>query len=290
MRRHRKLLVLPERRLIRSNVRRRLPDARFPHIWIPKIIPARAAVTLDVKGTEQAFSGTTTPFNYTGLSPSTGLSNPAVIFSVTCTPSTTFSAVSATWAGTTCSFIGSINQLSGLYSLSLFGLVNPALGTGHTFAFTPTGTIGAANDVYIVGASFSGVNQTGGSTSFPNFNSKTSNGSAVLSQTLAITTASGNYTFCASSNGNSGSSTASTPGTNNQVFIDNTDPGGAGSGSMAAINSSTSTSTTYTFSMSPNDFLAMSGCDILAAAGGVTLHPVIDSYNVPMFGNLNISF
>ncbi len=59
-------VLVPKRKLElpRSVARRRLPDARFPHIWVPRIIPVRAAVALDATCTTAIDNQTSTnPFN-----------------------------------------------------------------------------------------------------------------------------------------------------------------------------------------------------------------------------------
>ena len=71
----------------------------------------------------------------------------------------------------------------------LFGLVAPTSGA-KTAKFTFTGT---SNDVYIACVSYTGVDQTGGATTFSNFTSAT--GSASSAQTVTVTSAVGDLTI-----------------------------------------------------------------------------------------------
>lgn len=223
------------------------------------------SVVLDANGHANKETGTS-PFTFTSLfTIGSSLTNPAALFYVLASPVTTFSSITCTWAGTNCPVIGSTQQ-SGFDALFLFGLTNPTSGPNN-LVVTITGTLTTPFDVYATGVSFSGVNQTGGTTSFAHFNSSGGTGTT-LSQTLAITTASGNYTIgCGSFGSSTGTgSTASSPGTNNEITNDSTGFGNSGISSLVAVNASTSTSTTYTFSQTPADVLHMIGCDIVAAA------------------------
>lgn len=78
---------------------------------------------------------------------------------ITCPPT----GVTVTWNGVGLSLITSQAAADSIHSCStLWGLVNPATGN-HSLTSTWTG---AVSDALIGGVSFSGVNQTGGSTSF----------------------------------------------------------------------------------------------------------------------------
>lgn len=230
------------------------------------------SVAVDVTGSAFNTESGSSPFTYSGLTPSTGLINPAVTFGVLVSPLTTVTAT-ATWAGTACTAIGNL-AISGVTQVFLFGLTNPALGSGNNFVLTVTGSLTTPFDVYIIGVSWSGVNQTGGTTSFANFNSN-SNSALTASLNLAITTAVGDATICVGSMGSTGTiSSSSTPGTNVQFWHDLTGQSNSGTSALGAYNISTSTSTTFTFSNNPSDFVDMIGCDIVGVVGG----PQVDIY------------
>jgi hypothetical protein len=96
--------------------------------------------------------------------------------------------VSVTWNGTAMTEINGRSAASNRRS-SLWGLVNPASGA-NAFAISWTG----GGNVFAMAIAFTGVNQTGGATSFPN----SAVGAAI---TLDITSATGDKVVCASCSG-----------------------------------------------------------------------------------------
>lgn len=226
------------------------------------------AVTLDATGSEGAFTTAATTHNYTGLTISGGLTNSAAIFGVIVDPSaggTAGGTITATWNGVSCTNIIQLDTSHTAGSVALFGIVNPASGN-QTFSITTVNSCQAA----IVGVSFSGVNQTGGTTSFANSTSKDLTIGTSSSTTMTVTTANGDYTFCMGSYGTDGTGAGMSPG---QFFIDNAGGTGNFGGTLGlypcgAKNAETTSSRTYTLSnvTGTNDILYMAALDIVAAA------------------------
>lgn len=211
-------------------------------------------------GADQRSGASVTSFNYSGLTIGAGLTNSAAVFAVTY--SAVITAPSATWNAVSCPLIGSFIT-SPETGCSLFGIVNPASGN-KTFALSWT----TACQVMVAGISFTGVLQTGGATTFPNFNSSGSTGAT--SSTLTVTTVSGDYTIGVC---NLGDSTgvpplASVPA-GTQLFVDD-QSGTTGVYGRCLFSASTGTSTTYTGKNGTSDNLVLIGCSIVPAAASVT--------------------
>lgn len=96
-------------------------------------------------------------------------------------------AMTATWNGVNSPQIGTISCTAGFGTVALFGLVGPASGN-HALVFNATN----AGQMWVAGISFSGVDQTGGATSFAHFNSARGTSAA---PSVAITSATGNFTL-----------------------------------------------------------------------------------------------
>src|SRR5258705_5791807 len=125
------------------------------------------AVALDVAGTWTNTANAASPQTYTLLTTGTGLSNGAVCF-IVCVDQKTITGTAATWDGVACTKVAS-QSATGTFGLVELWALSP-LSThegAKTFSYSWSGGPGSAQ-TFIVGCSFTGVNQTGGVTSFPN--------------------------------------------------------------------------------------------------------------------------
>jgi|SRR5215475_4275457 len=161
---------------------------------IPKIfsIDASARVSLvsgglvvfDAGGTE-AHSGVATTFDYSNLTISAGLTNSALIAHI-CFYEAPTTGVTVVWdptgANQSLTQLGSVSAGGSFGQVELWGLVNPVAGN-KVIRVTWTS---AATRVFVCGTSWSGVNQTGGATSFPNATTNTGSGT-----TTSVTVTSG---------------------------------------------------------------------------------------------------
>lgn len=177
-------LILPRRKL--------LPPPRpcfKPWVWVPRK-PARCVLALDATGTESFVNTSPTSVNYTGFTMGT-VSNGALI--ITLVMSTlTDAGVAMTWDSVSMAKIISKNTTGANGVVQLWGLVAPHAGN-KTLAIT--GITAGTVDIYIDGISFSGVDQTGGATTF--YGAVSANGTTSGADTLnpgSITTASGDAT------------------------------------------------------------------------------------------------
>lgn len=98
-------------------------------------------------------------------------------------------ALAVTWNGTSLASIIAANNSNDATNpcVVLYGLVNPASGN-NTLAASWTG----ARDAAIAGISYTGVNQTGGATSFPNSNSASSGAGTSTASSVTITSSTQN--------------------------------------------------------------------------------------------------
>lgn len=146
------------------------------------------ATVPDVVGseTQSAFAGS--PHTYTGLTTSATLSNGAVTFIVCYDTHVTGSA--ATWDGIPCFLIAGVNTTGASGRVEIWGLSPIGGHTGNkTFVVSWTGGGSAQTD--ICGVSWSGVDQTGGLTSFPGGN--TNQGSITTTGTASVGIAPGQF-------------------------------------------------------------------------------------------------
>jgi hypothetical protein len=259
-------LILPKRHIIRTApgrvaARRRLPDIRFPYIWIPKIIPSRAAVAFDanITGTATDFASSS-PWNYNGLTVGAALSNGALLAVVAVDGNIAISTVAWDPAVTNqaLTIVGSVVSLNGVAAngnISLWQRINPTSGNKTLRVTTASATTGS---VYAM--SFTGVNQTGGTTSFANFNSASGNGGSPNS--LAVTTATGDIAVVAFSCNGTINSVGAT-----QIFRDTVATGN----DVAADQGTSSTSYTGSQATTGGANWAIVGVDIVAAGAGDTL-------------------
>jgi hypothetical protein len=218
------------------------------------------AVAIDVTGTEVFHASAVSPRTYTGLTTGGSLSNGAVTFVVCYDTHVTGSA--ATWDSVACTLLASTNSTGTFGRAEIWGLSPIGAHTGNkTFSVSWTG--GTSAITMVMGLSWTGVNQTGGTTSFPNGNSATgtSGTSGTFNPTVNVTMNTGDAGIAAfTTDQNTFSST-----NNTQLFTDfGTNINGAacrgtGSGSVAYTGTSTASLA--------NNWTAV-GVDILAAAGG----------------------
>lgn len=202
------------------------------------------AVALDANATSPTRQASGTTLNNANLTVGSG-SNRALIVQLCF--SSVVTGISVKWdvagANQTCTLIGSN---TGPYVTYLYGLVAPASGN-KTLSVSWTSTSAAEVNL----ASFTGVNQTGGATSFAHFSH---NNSATTTASLAVTSATGNMAVdCVSVN----VAPISAP-TQTQMFLVGTAPICAGS--YAAGAATVNFQWTCASATSWNEI----GCDIVA--------------------------
>ncbi len=168
------------------------------------------------------------------------------------------SALTVKWdvagANQSLTLIGTVN-VSGARS-ELWGLINPASGN-KIVTVNWTGS----SDVCCNATAWTGVDQTGGATSFPNFTSATN---TTGNPSLTITSAVGNATMAVATN----LSSISAP-TQTQTFLDTTPSNISGAGSRAAGAATVTHGWT-----SGGGAWSEAGCDIAAAGGGGGATPI----------------
>lgn len=177
------------------------------------------------------------------------------------------SGVSVTWNSVSMLQVsGSDNNGSG-FDYSMFGLINPANGS-NTLTVTWTG---GPNTLSIGFWSFSGVDQGATSTSFIHGNNV--QGTPINTDSLTITTASGNATVVGWGNGSA--LTSSTPSSGSADFSDETQLSTTGVGVWGFHQLSTGTSDSYTINITSADFIIGTGCSVKALNTGF----VADNYH-----------
>ena len=144
--------------------------------------------------------------------------------------------------------------------VALYGLVNPTAGNKTLF-------ISWTNSAELIacGIAFTGVDQTGGATTFAHAttNASTGAGSAALpaNPTITITSATGNYTVAIAQVGHSAHPTSPTQTSWFGVDGNNANnPAGSYAAGAATV--------THAFTISPTNPWIMAGVDIVAAGGG----------------------
>lgn len=260
----RKLLVPEAKRLILPHARRFIPRPT-PWIWVPRrIVPVRGAVAVDSTGTEQGFGTAGTTHTYTGLTVGTSLTNSCSVFGCFAAQSAGGLAgtMSATWNAVACTQAIQYDMGNGVGSLAIFFIVAPASGNKNFVLTTVNSTIAT-----IQGTSFTGVNQSGGTSTVTHTNTFDSNPSNSASSTLTITTANGDYTVCITSQGGAATNTL-TPG---QLYDDTTTGAPVGATLLGAQNAETTTSRVYTSAQGSADFIVIVGADVVAASGAAVV-------------------
>jgi hypothetical protein len=239
--------------------RRRLPDIRFPHIWVPKIIPATMAVSLNATGT--IFDSTTahTNVNTTGFITIAAGSNTSVFF-IHCSDLNPGAFTTKTWAGATLSLVGTATDSTGLEATNIFYLKAPATGNG-TLALTWSNSV---NETVIMAIAFNGVDQTTATSGFQNV-TQTNNGSlaANASASLSITSANGNASIGAFNNNFAWAASPITAGT--PLW----GPTGANLSTCGGYNLDSGTPSVITAKNgATGDNYCAIGCNVVAAGGG----------------------
>ena len=133
--------------------------------------PALAQIAVDATGTCQTHAAATSA-TYTGITVGSGLSNGALLAFVQWGLSVT--TPTATWGSQTMTLLGNVLGAAAVPNIAIFGLVNPASGNNNLLA----GWTGNRNG-FICAQSYSGVLQTGGTTTWPNL---------VTGSTIGVTT------------------------------------------------------------------------------------------------------
>lgn len=222
---------------------------------------AQAAVTFDANATAPCSSNSVNlavaGMPCQTLTITAAMSNPAVICQVNLSNQTVTTPV-LTWdsggSNQTMDFIGGRNTTSGTGRAELWGRVNPASGNKLAKYTAAAGT----SDIDINCVSWSGVDATGGATSFPHFTSAIGTSAA---PSVTITSAVGNATMDSTVND---TSTLSAP-TKTQTFIDNAPNLFSGGGSRAA--GAASNVHAWTLALGSSNWASV-GTDILADGGG----------------------
>lgn len=147
------------------------------------------AVAVDAVSTAVTTSTTSaSPHTDTSLTTGASLSNGAVVFVVCSDVHVTGSA--ATWDGVACTLVASGNNTGTNGRVEIWALSPLGAHEGNkTFSYSWTG--GGAAQTMIFGTSWTGVDQTGGVTSFPNGNSAAATVTGTTPSSVTITSAVG---------------------------------------------------------------------------------------------------
>lgn len=212
------------------------------------------AVALDATGTNQNTGGTPgTSFSYTGLTVGSG-SQRGLVF-VVGLDSNAVSGLSAHWdsAGTNQAMTLLASQAlaggTGVGYVAIFGLANPTSGA-KTLSLTWT----TSTQCTCAAVSFTGVDQTGGTTSFPHAASNT--GTTGTTASVTITSATNNMVVAM----HASQFQAMNSVNNTQIFLDGTLTGNYGANRAAGAASVSMTAT-----LAASDIWGSVGTDILAA-------------------------
>lgn len=220
------------------------------------------AVTFDANSSANGRQGAGTTFDFTNLTVGSGTNRALVVQLQFGTNPGTISVANWDQTGTPQALTEIPNTAAdsaGGVSTRLFGLVNPTSGN-KTLRFTWT----TDTEIFVNAVSWTGVDQTGGATSFPNGTNATGNSA---SASVTVTSAVGNAVMGVFGNGNGITSV-----NNTQTFLDNSGINCAG-GNRADGAASVALTATLT-----SDKWAASGTDIAAAGGGsVTWLPVVQT-------------
>ncbi len=223
-------------------------------------------VVFDAQGTTDALANAATSVDFTNLTVGTGANRALVVTLAFSNQAIT--GLTVTWdnGGTNqaCTLIGAINSGGINGRAVLYGLVAPTSGA-KTLHVAWTGS----TSVTVSAVAYTGVDQTGGTTSFAHFNSASaSSGSSV---SVTITSAVGNAVVASQAIGN----TTFTSVNNTQVYIDNS----PAVGSAAANRAVGAATVTMTGALPTSDDWAIVGVDIVAAAGAA----VAGEYSTQIF-------
>lgn len=168
------------------------------------------AVALDANGTADTPFHTVTTATDTHLTIGT-INNTVLIIEVSWDVNTV-SAITVQWDGLGTPVAATLvksNNTAAAGKTEIYGLINPVTGNKQIKATWTT----IAGDCFIHGESWTGVDQTGGATTFPH----TASGSGTGTPTTTVTSAVGNATVAAH-----GVDAATSTPTQTQLYIDNT--------------------------------------------------------------------
>lgn len=229
------------------------------------------AVTFDAAGAADVAGNTVTSVSLTTLTVGSGTNRALVVQLCWDTTSVPPAGISVVWdsggSNQSCTLITS--QAAPSFSgCALYGLINPVSGNKTLKASWTSG-----QRVYMQAVSWTGVDQTGGATSFPH---ATGAQGTSLTPAVTVTSATNNAVMAVFS----GERTMSAV-TNTQTFLDNSLANSlTGSGSRAAGAASVGSQCT----VSSSTAWAACGCDILAAATQSPLdqNPIYYNPNLPV--------
>jgi hypothetical protein len=212
------------------------------------------AVAPDANATASVTANGVTAINSSNLTVGAGSNRALVVqFAVQVQGIT---AVTCVWdtAGTnqSCTLIKTDNATITTGRADLFGLVAPTSGALNVRVSWTT----ASGEVYLNHSSYTGVDQTGGVTSFPH--AVSAKGTA--SPTVTITSAVGNYTVAAGASNTNWSAPTKT-----QLFINNT------GGTTVAAGSQATGAATVVHAFTSSGSWVLVGTDLLASGGAAAV-------------------
>jgi hypothetical protein len=215
------------------------------------------AVAIDVTGTPTLSTASVSPHTYTGLTTGVSLSNGAVLFFVFADTHVTGGA--ATWDGVACTLVASGQTTTTFGRIEIWALSPIGAHTGaKTFSYSWSS--GGSVQTEIIGLSFTGVDQTGGVTSFPNGTSAT--GSSV-GTSITVTSAVGDIALA----GHVIDVSTFNSVNNTQVLLDNT-PNNIGTAANRAAGAAT---VTLTGTQAATGTWASVGVDVKAGGGAAAV-------------------
>jgi hypothetical protein len=214
------------------------------------------AVAFDAQGTTFT-DGSISPISAATIMTVGSGTNRALVVQIV-TNLSTISGVTVTWdfggTGQVCTLIGAANSSNSTARALLYGLVAPTPGLKQ-LRVSWTGTA----NVVVDAVAYTGVDPTGGTTSFAHFNSAVGTSA---SASVTVTSATGNAVVACGGNSDFGGTNT---GNNTVVFTDNNIASGghaSGWGNRAAGAATVAMTTTVS---SATDPWVQIGCDIVAA-------------------------
>jgi len=175
---------------------------------------ASGTVVFDAQSTADSSAAAVSAINHSNITVGPSANRALVVQLVWSNKAITNESVTYDSGGSnqSCTLIKEANTLGTVGRAALYGLVAPTSGK-----LTLNATWTGLSDVYIAAASFSGVNQTGGATTFPHSATGTTLGGSSVS--VAITSAAGNAVVAVCASDVDVSSV-----NNTQIFLDNATP------------------------------------------------------------------
>jgi hypothetical protein len=212
-------------------------------------------------GSEDFSNAATSPRTVGGLTTGGSLSNGAIVCMISFS-SAAPGITSVTWGtGSPQAMTLIKSQTATNQSVHIYGLVGvTSFGTQNIIITWTGGTL----NIIDIAASFTGVDQTGGATSFPNANSATA---ASASPAVTITSLVGNAVMAVFADLSAGFT-----GTNNTTLYTE---GSLSSINGAALRAAGAASVSCTATLAGSDTWTAAGTDIAAVGSGITLPPPI---------------